>query len=225
MSQFHTSYGYYLYDRFGDTTNFGNDGYLNYLGNPGYFTLNQPIVSMATTPDGSGYWMTAADGGVFSFGDAHFYGSTGNIHLNKPIVGMAATPDGKGYWLVAADGGVFSFGDAHFYGSTGNIHLNKPIVGMAATPDGKGYWLVARTAEYSPSATPTSTAPPATSTQQAHRGHGRHPRRQGLLVRRRRRRGVLLRRRPLLRLHRQRAPRCGRSPGCFPALTGAAICW
>ncbi len=136
--------GYYLYDRFGDTTNFGNDGYLNYLGNPGYFTLDQPIVSMATTPDGSGYWMTAADGGVFSFGDAHFYGSTGNVHLNKPIVGMAATPDGKGYWLVAQDGGIFSFGDAHFYGSTGNIHLNKPIVGMAATPDGKGYWLVAQ---------------------------------------------------------------------------------
>jgi hypothetical protein len=105
--------------------------------------LNKPIVGMATTPDGGGYWLVASDGGIFSYGDAQFYGSTGGIHLNKAIVGMAATPDGNGYWLVASDGGIFSFGDAQFYGSTGGIHLNQPIVGMAATPDGGGYWLVA----------------------------------------------------------------------------------
>ena len=105
--------------------------------------LSQPIVGMAATPDGQGYWLVASDGGIFTFGDAEFYGSTGAIHLNKPIVGMAATPDGKGYWLVASDGGIFTFGDAAFYGSTGAIHLNQPIVGMAATPDGTGYWLVA----------------------------------------------------------------------------------
>ncbi len=97
-----------------------------------------------TTPStGTGYWEVASDGGVFSFGDAHFYGSTGGIHLNQPIVGMAATPGGGGYWLVASDGGIFTFGDARFYGSTGGIHLNQPIVGMVATPDGGGYWLVA----------------------------------------------------------------------------------
>ena len=105
--------------------------------------LAQPIVGMASTPDGKGYWLVASDGGIFTFGDAAFYGSTGNIKLNQPIVGMASTPDGKGYWLVASDGGIFTFGDAAFYGSTGNIKLNQPIVGMASTPDGKGYWLVA----------------------------------------------------------------------------------
>ncbi len=98
---------------------------------------------LVITPPPPGYWLVAADGGIFSFGDANFYGSTGGMTLNKPIVGMAATPDGKGYWLVAADGGIFSFGNANFYGSTGGMTLNKPIVGMAATPDGKGYWLVA----------------------------------------------------------------------------------
>jgi hypothetical protein len=98
---------------------------------------------MSATPDGGGYWMVAADGGIFSYGDAQFYGSTGNIRLNRPVVGMAPTPDGRGYWLVASDGGIFSYGDAQFYGSTGNIRLNKPVVGMAATPDGRGYWLVA----------------------------------------------------------------------------------
>jgi len=85
----------------------------------------------AATPSGRGYWLVAADGGIFSFGDAAFYGSTGNIRLNQPIVGMAAAPGGKGYWLVAADGGIFSFGDAAFYGSTGSIRLNQPVVGMA----------------------------------------------------------------------------------------------
>ena len=135
--------GYYLYDNQGNTYGFGNDSYLTYLGNPSFLTLNAPIVSMATTPSGDGYWMTAGDGGVFSYGDAQFYGSTGNIHLNKPVVSMAATGDGGGYWFVASDGGIFSYGDAHFYGSMGGSHLNKPIVGMEATPDDGGYWLIA----------------------------------------------------------------------------------
>ncbi|MDA8386238.1 MAG: matrixin family metalloprotease [Actinomycetota bacterium] len=109
----------------------------------GPLTLNKPIVGMATTPGGKGYWLVAADGGVFTFGNAVYYGSMGGTRLNQPIVGMAATPDGKGYWLVAADGGIFSFGNASFYGSMGGTRLNQPVVGMAATPDGNGYWLVA----------------------------------------------------------------------------------
>jgi N-acetylmuramoyl-L-alanine amidase len=60
---------------------------------------NAPIVGMAATPDGGGYWLVASDGGIFSFGDAHFYGSEGGVQLNAPIVGMAATPSGNGYWL------------------------------------------------------------------------------------------------------------------------------
>jgi Glycosyl hydrolases family 43 len=91
----------------------------------------------------NGYRLTAADGGIFNFGNLPFCGSTGGIQLNQPIVGTAGTTDGGGYWTVAADGGIFAFGDAGFYGSTGAIHLNQPIVGMASGPGGKGYWLVA----------------------------------------------------------------------------------
>jgi hypothetical protein len=105
--------------------------------------LASPVVAMAATPDGGGYWLTGADGGIFSYGDAKFHGSAGAINLNAPIIGMSATTDGAGYWQVAVDGGVFTYGDAGFYGSTGNLVLNQPIVGMAPTPDGKGYWLVA----------------------------------------------------------------------------------
>ena len=104
--------------------------------------LNRPVVGMAATPDGRGYWEVASDGGLFAFGDARFYGSTGSLPLNQPVVGMAATPDGRGYWLVASDGGLFAFGDAAFYGSMGGQPLNRPVVGMAAN-GGHGYWLVA----------------------------------------------------------------------------------
>jgi hypothetical protein len=106
--------------------------------------LSAPIVGMAATVTGEGYWLLGRDGGVFSFGDATFHGSTGDVRLNQPVVGMAATPSGGGYWFVAADGGIFAYGDAGFYGSTGDIRLNQPIVGMTATPTGRGYWLVAR---------------------------------------------------------------------------------
>src|SRR5581483_11022780 len=44
------------------------------------------------TSTGAGYWLVAADGGIFSFGDATFFGSTGAVKLNKAIVGMAAAP-------------------------------------------------------------------------------------------------------------------------------------
>jgi N-acetylmuramoyl-L-alanine amidase len=118
---------------------FGSTGIgANALDNPA-----APVVGMAPTHDGNGYWLVGSDGGIFAFGDAAFYGSTGGLRLNAPIVGMAATTDGNGYWLVASDGGIFTYGDAGFYGSTGGLKLNAPIVGMASTPDGHGYWLVA----------------------------------------------------------------------------------
>ena len=39
--------------------------------------VDHPIVGMAATPDGGGYWEVASDGGVFAFGDAGYYGSEG----------------------------------------------------------------------------------------------------------------------------------------------------
>ena len=110
-------------------------------GSLGATTLNRPIVGMASTPSGDGYWLVASDGGVFTFGDATFYGSTGALHLVAPIVGMASTPTGRGYWLVASDGGVFRFGDAAFFGSAG-AQRHAPTVAVVPTKAGDGYWLV-----------------------------------------------------------------------------------
>jgi hypothetical protein len=41
-------------------------------------------------PDGNGYWLFGADGGVFSYGDTTFLGSLGGIHLAAPVVGGEA---------------------------------------------------------------------------------------------------------------------------------------
>jgi hypothetical protein len=84
-----------------------------------------------------GYYLDAADGGVFAFGEP-FLGSMGGKTLNAPIVGMAYDSATGGYYLVGADGAVFAFG-APSLGSMGGKALNAPIVGMA-TMNG-GYYL------------------------------------------------------------------------------------
>ncbi len=114
-----------------------------YFGSMGGRPLSRPVVGIASTPDGRGYWEVASDGGIFAFGDAGFFGSMGGRRLSRPVVGIASTPDGRGYWEVASDGGIFAFGDARFYGSMGGAPLTAPVVALVATPDGHGYWEVA----------------------------------------------------------------------------------
>ena len=98
--------------------------------------------SSAPSSSSPGYWLVAADGGVYAFGTSYL-GSMRGHPLNRPVVGSAATSDGLGYWMVASDGGIFTFGDAKFSGSMGGTRLNQPVVGMAVDPATGGYWLVA----------------------------------------------------------------------------------
>ncbi len=72
-------------------------------------------------PDGRGYWLATADGGIYSFGHARYYGSLGNTVKKESVIGIAASPSGHGYWLATASGGVFSFGDAR---PTGRFSTN-----------------------------------------------------------------------------------------------------
>jgi hypothetical protein len=94
-------------------------------------TLLSTTTRVAALASGQGYWAVAADGGVFTYGDAHFYGSLGHLHLNSPIVGITPTADGKGYWLIAKDGEVYPFGDAVISSEMAH-RLNAPVVGIAA---------------------------------------------------------------------------------------------
>ena len=81
---------------------------------------------MAATPDGQGYWLVAADGGVFAFGDATFAGSMGGRHLDAPVVSIGVPADGGGYWEFASDGGVFAFGSATFAGAP--VRTAAPLI-------------------------------------------------------------------------------------------------
>jgi hypothetical protein len=50
-------------------------GEAHFWGSAGAIALNKPIVGMASTTDGGGYLLVAADGGIFTYGDAPFEGS------------------------------------------------------------------------------------------------------------------------------------------------------
>jgi len=72
-------------------------------------SLAAPVVGIAATPDGKGYWLVGADGGVFTFGDAGFYGSDGAAVPTPPIAAMSPAQNDNGYWLLEPDGVSYSF--------------------------------------------------------------------------------------------------------------------
>ncbi|MGH9008508.1 MAG: hypothetical protein ACRDYF_01525, partial [Acidimicrobiia bacterium] len=63
-----------------------------FAGSAGGLRLAGPVVSVAATPRGLGYWLVGSDGGIFSFGDAGFGGSLGGLRLVAPIVTLAPRP-------------------------------------------------------------------------------------------------------------------------------------
>jgi parallel beta-helix repeat protein len=123
-----------------------------FLGSTGALHLTQPIVGMAATPSGQGYWLVARDGGIFSFGDARFLGSTGALHLTQPIVGIATGSSSTGYWTVASDGGIFSFAPSMTASpnTSATTTSGSPTTGLVPTK--------------TPFPTTTTTAPSTTAT-------------------------------------------------------------
>ncbi len=112
--------------------------------------------SMASIPDGGGYWiLNAYSGVIYAYGDAVSYGQpadtsvyTGGADKWPNAIGIVSTPDGQGYWVLELGlsglGSIQNFGDAVNYGDEVTDtapHIGEPS-GMAATPDGKGYWIV-----------------------------------------------------------------------------------
>lgn len=66
--------------------------------------------------DREGYWLVAADGGTFAFGDAAQVGNLTGVRFAAPPSSCASTASGKGLLIAAQDGGVFALGDARFFG-------------------------------------------------------------------------------------------------------------
>ena len=70
---------------------------------------------MARDGSGHGYWLAGADGGVFTFGNAHFKGSAaGLVPANRTVVQLVGMPDGNGYRMLSLanqpDVGLMSIG-------------------------------------------------------------------------------------------------------------------
>ncbi len=97
-----------------------------------------PISVPVSSP--AGYWLVAADGGIFSFG-VPFLGSEAGTSLAQPIAGMAAVPGGSSYNLADANGTVFGNGPRATDCAGLSGPLNKPIVAIASAPGGNGCWL------------------------------------------------------------------------------------
>jgi cell wall-associated NlpC family hydrolase len=87
-------------------------GDASFYGSTGAIHLDQPIVGMAPTPDGKGYWLVASDGGIFNFGDAAFDGSAAGGPALDPAERVVASPSGQGYWVEDQNGTAYPFGDA-----------------------------------------------------------------------------------------------------------------
>jgi hypothetical protein len=103
-----------------------------------------PLVGLAATADGGGYWLADATGQVWAFGDAKAYQrSAAGTHPPRPVVAITATPDSRGYWLVDQAGQVWGFGDAKVYKAASAV--KGEVTAMAATADGHGYWLATAT--------------------------------------------------------------------------------
>ena len=107
--------------------------------------LHAPVVGITATPDGHGYWLVGADGGVFAFGDAGYYGSwpsqnpPGSTGPPWPIIALVSSPDGRGYTLATSNGmGGYVYGD---YGSC--------RAGPEGGPDSAVYTAVAAVADQS----------------------------------------------------------------------------
>jgi hypothetical protein len=132
--------GYWLVASDGGVFAFGDAGYYGSIPGLGIHpagsgltnSLNAPIVGIVGSYDGNGYFMVAADGGVFAFGDATFAGSCPGIGgcsgSGVAVVPSLQTPNG--YWLTTQTGHVYGFG-VPSYGEPGP--QSSPMTSMSTT--------------------------------------------------------------------------------------------
>jgi hypothetical protein len=128
--------GFWLYTASGNV--YQSPG-VGWFGSAAARRARPPIVGMASTADGRGYWMVSSSGKVYAFGDAT---NLRGASPTRSALGIVAGPRG-GYWLFTTSGNVYRRAGAGWFGSVAARRVRRPsIVGMASTTDGRGYWLV-----------------------------------------------------------------------------------
>ena len=119
---------------------------LGWYGSKSESAVRKPIVAMASSPSGYGYWLVSQIGQVSAFGDAPYKG--GAKGTMSSVAGIAGTATGRGYWLAGAGGAVKAYGDAPALG--GLAEGDGTVTGIARTLTGQGYWLVTEAGRVAP---------------------------------------------------------------------------
>ena len=99
--------------------------------------------TFGTASAGSGYWMLASDGRVYSFGGAPFLGSARRSLSAGQAVDLEPNPANDGYWIVDAAGSVYSYGNAGYHGGiiAGTLLPGETVTSVSSSASGNGYWL------------------------------------------------------------------------------------
>ncbi len=137
--------GYRMFAADGGVFDFGDALYEGGL--PGENIFPTSPVSGATAypfgqganPNNAGYWLVAANGGIYSFGNAPNNLGDGLGKIFGNVVALATTPDGQGYYMFLQNGPIAAFGDAT-QGLGGATNSGAPIVFGQSTSTGKGAW-------------------------------------------------------------------------------------
>jgi hypothetical protein len=101
----------------------------------GHTLLNGPIAALAPAPDGKGYWLVGADGGIFAFGGARYSGNgrwvvpayPKNLFTPPPgptVAVIAAPGTSQGYWTLNSTGRVTNHGAASGHAGSSNLALS-----------------------------------------------------------------------------------------------------
>ncbi|MEZ5279615.1 MAG: hypothetical protein R2770_04010 [Acidimicrobiales bacterium] len=140
-----TGQGYWVAHADGLVTAHGD---AKYFGDVSWVALDQPIVAIAAAANDAGYYLLAADGGVFAIPvTLPWYGSVPEVAGDTGTRAVAIQITGAGYRVFHDDGGVFAFGDATFAGSVPGVlppgaALDRPIVDAIQGPDSDSYGLI-----------------------------------------------------------------------------------
>ena len=98
--------------------------------------------SLARHP-GNGYWVVAANGQQFYFGDARQLTENNPRGISTNILAADSHPTQEGFWTVEANGRVHAFGASQYFGDIADLGFND-TVDIASTHTGNGYWVLRR---------------------------------------------------------------------------------
>ena len=126
--------GYYTLSQTGLVT--GHGGARTYGDLTTIGATSSPAVELVPTANNGGYWILAANGQVYAFGDAT---TLGGVDQTITAVSLAVLPSGTGAYVLSSNGTVYALGTAKNLGSPKSP---IPAAALALSVNGQGYWIL-----------------------------------------------------------------------------------